>query len=277
VASSLAGADARADPTPADQCIAAAEQSQPLRHDGKLTEAREKLLACSRAECPSFVRTDCTKWLADLEAALPSIVPSAVDGAGGDLTDVRVSIDGVEVVRQLDGRELDIDPGAHTLRFEHPGSAPIEQKIVVHEAQRRRVVSVTFADAAAARPALPSVLASDGATPSPRRSLVLPIVLMGAGAAAVAGATYFWLSGLSDHSGLASDCAPSHSCSQSSVDSARGKLVVGDIVGGVGVVAAAIGAGILVFGRPDASSSAGAQVGVRPVAGGAVVGVLQSF
>jgi len=279
IACSLLGAtfpspDARAEPTPADQCISAAEQSQPLRRDGKLTEARERLLVCSRTECPSFVRTDCTKWLADVEAAMPSIVLGAVNASGGDLSDVRVSVDGVEIAQQLDGKEIDIDPGLHTVRFEHPGSAPVEQRVVVREAQRRRVVSVAFPDEAA-RPAVPAPPSPDH--PSRGRSLVVPLVLVGGGALALGGATALWLSGLADRSTLASGCAPTHSCSQSAVDSARGKLIAGDITGGLGLVAAAVGAGVLVFGRPDTASSGGAAVGVRPVAGGAVVGVLLRF
>ncbi len=44
----------------ANECMVAAEQSQPLRRDGKLIAARRKLLECERTACPAFVRDDCT-------------------------------------------------------------------------------------------------------------------------------------------------------------------------------------------------------------------------
>jgi hypothetical protein len=175
---------ARAEPSAADQCIAAAEQSQPLRHDGKLRAARQKLLACSRPECPAVVRADCTKWLADLDGVMPKVVLSAVDSRGADLADVRVSFDGEIVAQRLDGKEIEIDPGTHTVRFERAGSAPIEQQVVVRETERHRVLTATFASA---RPSSPEPLPS----PEPQaaaggRSLALPITLIGAGAAGVA-------------------------------------------------------------------------------------------
>jgi hypothetical protein len=271
----------RAEPSAAGRCIAAAEQSQPLRDHGKLKAAREKLIACSRPECPSFVRSDCAKWLADLDGVMPRVVFSAVDSGGGDLVDVRVSVDGEEVAQRLDGREIAIDPGSHTVRFEHAGSAWVEQQIVIREGDRHRNLSVTFAPAATSvrveapppSPA-PHEQVTDGG-----RSLVLPIVLLGVGAAGLAVASYFWLSGLSDHSSLGSSCAPTHSCAQSDVDAGQGKLVAGDVAGGLGVVAAAIGAGILLFGggHPHAQASGSTAVDVHPVAGGAAIGVVGRF
>jgi hypothetical protein len=274
---------ARADASLAEECIAAAEQSQPLRHDGKLRAAHQKLLACSRAECPAVIRADCTKWLADLDDAMPTIVVSAVDSAGADVADVRVSLDGDLLLTRLEGKEIPIDPGSHALRFEREGSDPIEQQVVIREGERHRVVTITFAPrpgaATTAATPLPSTPPEEEHPGESRRSLVLPIALIGAGAAGIAVASYFWVSGLGDHSNMASECAPTHSCSQSAVDSARGKLVAGDIVGGLGIVGAGIGAGLLLFGRPgtQAAPSGSASIGVRPVAGGAAVDLTGRF
>jgi hypothetical protein len=270
---------AYADSSAASQCIAAAEQSQPLRDHEQLKAAREKLLACSRPECPSFVRTDCTKWLADLDGIMPKIVFAAVDGAGADLVDVRVSVDGQQVAQRLDGSEIPIDPGAHTVRFERTGSAPIEQQVVVRVGDHHRSVSATFASPVAPAPSAAPTYALQEPPPSGGRSLVLPIALIGVGVASLGVASYFWLSGLSDHSSMGSGCAVTHSCTQSAVDAGQAKLVVGDVAGGLGIVAAGIGAGILLFGhspsRAPASGSAGLDV--RPVAGGAAVDLTARF
>jgi hypothetical protein len=283
---------ALADPAAdADQCIVAAERSQPLRHDGKLRAARSSLLRCSRVECPLVVRTDCTKWLLDLDTLMPSIVLAAVDEAGADIADVRVSIDGEPLTTSLDGKEIDVDPGRHTLRFEHAGSAPIQQQLVFREAERHRAIRVTFAGGGA----LSTASATPGHTASARRqengeppgrrgrSLVLPIAVLGAGAAGFAVASYFWASGLADRATLASGCAVTHSCTDSAIASARGKLIAGDVAGGLGLAAAAVGTGIFVFGRSEqpsvgtaADGSTGALVvGARP--DGAMLEVQGSF
>jgi hypothetical protein len=264
---------ARADP--ADDCIAAAEQSQPLRRDGKLKAARGRLAVCARPECPAVVRADCAKWLADVEALMPSIVVRAVDTAGADVVGVRVFVDGEQQEARLEGKEMEVDPGAHTLRVEHDGSAPIEQQIVIRESERHRILSVSFAPAAPAAP-LPKAVDADAAAPSESRSIVLPVALLGAGGVALGVASYFWASGLADRSTMASGCALTHVCPQSQIDASRNKLIAGDGIGITGVLAAGVGAGILIFGgsgtprdapapeRPRVSSLA-----LEPLSGGA--------
>jgi hypothetical protein len=252
----------------ADQCIAAAEQSQPLRQDGKLRAAREKLIACSRPDCPSVVRTDCTKWMADLDALMPTVVVRAVDSTGADVAGVRVSVDGEVLAALPEGREIEIDPGTHALRFEHEGYAAVDQQIVVRESERHRILSVSFAAGSAPSAAAPSSLAGASSPTSPGgevapagRSRVLPIVLVGAGAVGLGVASYFWIAGLSDRSNLASSCAKGATaanpgnCLQSDIDSAHGKLVVGDVVGGIGIAAAAVGVGLLLFGSSGGSGT----------------------
>jgi hypothetical protein len=262
----------------ADQCIAAAERSQPLRREGKLLATRQLLMACSRPECPSVVRTDCTKWLADLDILMPSVVVRAVDFMGADVLGVRVSVDGVPLPPTPEGREIEIDPGTHTLRFEHEGSAAIEQQVVLRESERHRILTATFAVAAfpGSTPASSGALAlSTEVPPSGGRSRVLPVALMGAGGVGLAVASYLWVTGLSDRSTMASGCAPTHTCPQAQIDSARGKLIAGDVTGGAGIVAAAIGAGLLVFGSSAAPSLT--PVAIEPVLGGARVDVRGRF
>ena len=45
-----------------EQCVAASEQAQTLKDEGKLRAARSQLLACARDVCPGIVRKDCDKW-----------------------------------------------------------------------------------------------------------------------------------------------------------------------------------------------------------------------
>jgi hypothetical protein len=262
-----------------DECIAAAEAAQPLRADGHFRAAREKLLVCSRPGCPETVRSDCTKWLSAMEGLTPSIIVHALDGAGEDVVDVRVQVDGETVASRLDGKEIAIDPGEHVLRFDRQGSVPIEQKVVMRETEQYRVVSLTFR-AAAASSAMTSVSEVRGAKPGPetpaaqRASLVGPISVLGAGTAMLGIAAYLWASGNADHATLQSTCAPSHTCSQSAVDSAHFRLVAGDLLGVSGVVLGALGAGWLIVGR---TASPSATVGVQVGSGAATLDVHGAF
>jgi hypothetical protein len=267
---------------PGDDCVASAEQSQPLQHDGKLTAARRKLMACSRPECPAVVRNDCTKWLSELDAMMPTLVVRAVDSAGADVVGVRVFIDGERRdVAGSEGKELEVDPGTHALRVEHEGDAPVEQTIVVRESERHRLVSVTFGHAVPTPAAVPSATATPPEAPASGsgRSIVVPVVLLAAGGVGLGVASALWVSGLGDRSNMESSCAPTHSCPQTQIDSARGKLVAGDIVGGVGVVAAATGLGLLIFGGSGGGGgdSRPVAVDVHPLTGGAQLSVQARF
>ncbi len=253
----------------ADDCIASAEQSQPLLHEGKLSAARRKLMTCSRAECPSVVRNDCVKWLADADALMPSIIVRAVDSTGADVIGARVFIDGERQDARSEGKELEVDPGTHTLRLEHDGNGPAEQQIVVRESERHRIVSISFGAPASAQPSGTLQVAPSQELPRPTsgRSVLLPVVLVSAGGVGLAVASFLWVSGLSDRSTMSSGCALTHSCPETQIDSARGKLVAGDVLGGAGIVAAVAGLGLLIFGHSDAPQAT--PVALQPIPGGA--------
>jgi hypothetical protein len=275
----LMATPARADPF--DACIDSAEQGQRLRLEGKLTRAREKLLACSQAQCPVVVRSDCSRWLSEIERLTPSIVLRAVDSAGADVVDVRVEVDDRTLTERLDGSEIHVDPGQHVFRFTRAGAAPMEQTVLVREGEQHRPVSVIFATPVPVPPKEGSGLAPvrsgteadmrplPAAPPRSRVNVVWPIAAIGAGGLAIAGASYLWISGLSEHGTLVSGCGATHSCSSSDVDSAHQKLVVGDVTAGAGIALVALGIGILILDRaPDERAKA---VAIQPVPSGALL------
>jgi len=228
------------------QCIAAAEQGQKLRDQGKLRSAREKFVACGQSSCPPIVGNDCARWLAEVDEVLPSIVIAAHDDRGADLTAVQVFIDGNLVTDKLDGKPIAIDPGTRTLRFEHAGSAAVEKQLVVREGERHRAVDVAFAaPPAPAEPARPAPM-QEGSTlappvterpPPPPRAPVAGYVLAGTAVAALGGFTYFGLKARADVSSLQGHCAPG--CPDADVSNARREALVADILLGVGVLAGA--------------------------------------
>src|SRR5690349_6560913 len=75
-------------------CANAAEQAQSLRDEGKYRRARDQMLICARDVCPGPIKSDCGKWLEQVERDAPTVVFNAQD-AGRDVTDVKVWVDGV--------------------------------------------------------------------------------------------------------------------------------------------------------------------------------------
>jgi hypothetical protein len=156
------------------ECISDNESAQDLRHAGKLLEARAKLAECVSPSCPGPVRQDCAQRLAEVEAATPTLVFAARDGAGRDLAAVTVTMDGKPFAARLDGSALAVDPGEHTFAFDAQGQATVRSTLVVREGEKGRRESVTFGPGAASPPAPAAVPqanpASSSSSPPPASS-----------------------------------------------------------------------------------------------------------
>jgi hypothetical protein len=139
VAVAVAAPRARADEKEA--CVAASDQAQTLRDEGKYRAARLQLLACSRDACPGLVRHDCEKWLSDLDANQPTVVLGARDPKGTDAPSTRVLLDGAVLTSHLDGKPIAVDPGEHTFRYEATGAAPVEQHAVIRVGEKNRMLT----------------------------------------------------------------------------------------------------------------------------------------
>lgn len=147
---SVAAADEKA------ACTAAYVEAQSLRATHRLVAARERLRTCAQQGCSTMMRgqmvADCTGWLAQVDAALPSIVFEVRDAAGADVTGVRVTLDGQLLADRIDGTALPVDPGEHTFRFEAAGQGAVEKNFVIREGDKGRREAVVFATATAALP-----------------------------------------------------------------------------------------------------------------------------
>jgi hypothetical protein len=128
-------------------CLDATSKGQRFKIAHKLVEAREELLVCAAAGCPSVVQSDCATWLIEVEKALPTVVISAKDSAGAYLVDVTVSVDGAPLASKLDGRSLPMNPGLHALHCEGPGGTSADQQVVVREGEKDQPVAVVLAAA----------------------------------------------------------------------------------------------------------------------------------
>jgi hypothetical protein len=245
-------------------CVNAYEDAQYLRKDRKLRDARQRLLVCAQSECPTAVRNDCTGWLAEVDKSLPSIVFGATDGAGKELVDVKVTMDGAEVATKLDGGAVPVDPGPHVFRFSRAGAADVEESVVVKEGEKNRIITARFKDETKPSPVTP-------VTPAPEaggRSLALPIILTGVGVAGIAGAIIVGAGAKSDADDLRNTCAPR--CAHSAVDDVKTKLLVSDIFLGVGVVSLGLATYFFIAGGSSEQPAASAKTSVdfQPRPGG---------
>ena len=229
-------------------CIASAEQGQRARYDGKLRAARDAFVVCARATCPSQIHEDCTRWIAEVETSLPSVVPGAQWSDGRDVLAVRITVDGVAV--EANGRAIPLDPGEHELVATHPDArAPVTQSFVVREGEKNRSVRVGLE---------PRPVAI--AAPSPARATRRPVptaswVLGGVAVAGVGAAVGLWLSGRSGLDDLRAQCG--HRCASEDVDGERTKLLVGDVALVAGAVA--LGAATWFFLRRPAVTTTAAS------------------
>jgi hypothetical protein len=223
----LAGSSAQAD---ASACIAAANEAPKLRADGKLRDARVRAVTCADAACPEIVRTECLKLVDELVAEIPTFVPSATDGAGNDLVDVVVELDGAKVADRLDGRAFPADPGAHVVRF-RLGARVTEATVVFKVGEKRRIVAVAFGPEKSAekQPETEKPLAAASETKAPKADVLAlktapqnspwPWILGVSGVVAGASGLVLQLGTAARARDLRATCAPF--CDESEVDALR--------------------------------------------------------
>jgi hypothetical protein len=226
-------------------CVAASDQGQGLRIDGKLVEAREHLLVCADASCPPIVRAACAGWLLDLDKQVPSIILAARDVTGNDVLGVTVALDGSPVPDAASGRPISLDPGTHTLRFVAPSGAAVDRVVVVGEGEQRRLIEAVFR--AAANPIEPSARdAAPAMAAAPPARAGAPWAAWGVTiGAATAWATFgaFALAGHLEYESAVSSC--NGRCSPERYDPINTKFVVADV--SLAVAAVATGVATVLF------------------------------
>jgi hypothetical protein len=230
-------------------CLVQHEAAQTFRRTGKLLEARDAVLVCSRDECPAVVRADCGDWLEAVSKTIPSVVIRVKKG-DQDVFDVRVSIDGKLVTSHLDGTPFDLNPGPHALRFEYSSFDPIQQDILVLEGEKNRLITATFVEVAPVSkeplqkpPERESLAPVESYRPTP----VLTYVLGGVAVAGVAGFTALAITGQNKKKTLETSCRPV--CTDNDLQPVRTQFIMADAALGIGILSA-VTAGVFYFTRP---------------------------
>lgn len=215
-----------------DRCVAASEKGQKERRAGNLMEARAAFLACAAEKCPSVVKSACSEWLDQVNAALPTLIIAVTDADHKDLVDARILVDGKSVAL---GRAVQVNPGPHSVTAEADGFQSQTQSIVARETERNRALSFSLSKRAAETPPPPK--------PSTEEKGIRPITWITGGLAIAALGSFagFGLRGRFIASDLRDTCAPT--CTTADRDRAHTSYVIADIsliaaviLGGVSVV-----------------------------------------
>lgn len=242
-------------------CLDAHQDAQKLRNEGRLRDAREKLLVCAAEACPSLVKVDCERWLPEVEHDLPTVVVRVQDESGVDVTDATLTIDGKAT--PLDGKPIALDPGVHafeTTRGSGDSASVVKQQVLVRVGEQNRVVDVHFG-------AQSKKDESTSSGPSP-----LPWILGGVGVVALGGAAYFGLHARSRLNELRDTCAPQ--CDPADKPAIQRELVISDVLLGAGVVSLGVATYLFVTQKSEAPKTA---FSIAPTAHGGFFSVATTF
>jgi hypothetical protein len=264
-----------------------------------------------RAACGA-VRQKCAARYAQLEADIPSVIPIVTDASGAPRSDVQVTIDGVVLTSELDGRPLPVDPGLHAFAFATDAGVLATKKVLIVQGERNRPISIdmgatdarnakrsTSIDVTSAAPIEANGEAQERSEPVPERKKptkeptvaatvdppaktessggsAAPYLLGTVGVASLGayGAFTYW--GKKDNQ-LLSQCSPN--CSPASLEHIRKLYLVADISLGVGVVAlgAATWIALSSGSSKEKPNEAAYVVDVKPTPSGAYATVSGSF
>lgn len=217
------------------ECIAAADEGQKLRDEGKLSAARDKFIACSAKACPGAVAKQCSTWLVEAERDMPSIAFRALDDQGKETLDVKVSVDGVQVATAIEARAIAADPGEHIVKFERADGVSVEDKVLLRPGEKNRIIALSFQPKMIAPVAKPAVPVARTAPEEPQ-GLRVPLVAwigLGVGVAGGVMTAAFAVSANSDESKLRETCAPK--CDPAERSAIDTKVVFANIGLGLGI------------------------------------------
>ncbi|HTM43962.1 MAG TPA: hypothetical protein VL137_03350 [Polyangiaceae bacterium] len=256
---------------------------------GKLVEAREEYLKITKetlaATAPDAFRSaqaDANNELAALEPRIPYLAVTIPAGA----TNVKVTLDGVEVPAALVGLETPVNPGKHTALgvFSGADGAPQEVDIVEGAHSKVEVAPAAAPAAAATAAATPASVQDQGTGSNKAKTLRIgSYVGFGVGVVGLTVGTVFLIKGAgktSDANKAFDQCTPN--CStvdqhniqslDDDASSAKTVAVVGYVAGAVG-----IGAGVTLLILSNKASHDSAEAHITPWVGWQSAGVSGSF
>jgi hypothetical protein len=233
-------------------CLAEHEQGQVSRRAGSFDAAREQFAACTADACPPPVRKRCLAFLAELDAAQPTIVIALHDANGRDvLHGVSMTLDGGRP-QGVPATALRLDPGEHMLRVFVGDLPSIDRPIVIREGEKERRIDIDVVPVTSL--ALPPAEGSRSRSAAPRISTGAR-VWMGVSAVGLVAAGTTSAIGWGIHTHLASTCVSS--CTESQVEPMRVLWPISFVALGVGVVSGGVALTLVLTNRAPNPEHAG--------------------
>jgi len=266
--------------TAASACVDAHAEAQVLRNRGALLKAHARLLSCAQNHCPKPVADDCASWLGAVEDSISSVVFAVSDERGRDLVDVEVVANGEKLADKTDGRAVQLDPGAYSLRFSAEGYVPAQASVSVRQSEKNRIVRVQLQravdPAAHLDTAVDAAPAAATAAPPTHSAHPVPALTYVLGATTIVGAgmyAYFGLSGLSKEREL-SRLPPEQPCGSLCSEGKR-DYILADIGLGIAIGSAAGAVLAYLLAAPDADREAPkhAQISLSPLIANSAAGM----
>ncbi len=238
-----------------EACFTAQESGQADRQQGRLVSARQQFSRCTRPVCPSMIQKDCAERIAELDRVMPSLLVEVRDPGGGDVASYNLKRDGVAVPPATAARPLPVDPGKHTAVIESPGMQPVTRDLLVREGERgrrERIVMTRAGSLAGGHDALAE--AGKG-----RSQRLIGFGLGGLGLAGLGASGVLALRPRSLVDDSNAHCNPSNQCTQQGLDirADASKAQTASLVL-LGVGAAALGAGIVLWATAPSPAARGA-------------------
>jgi hypothetical protein len=212
-----------------------------MRDHGQLLAARAQFRSCAQPVCPSVVVKSCTEWLIELDQRIPSIVLRVRGHAAQDLPHANVLVD--DVVVPLDGRPIELDPGAHDISANAPGWLGNAHKVLLADGEQRRLVLLELrreSPQVSSEPAAAAPPPRSAPTPRDTTSFRVPMgswILGGVGVVGIAGFAVLRAEAAGELSRLRATCAPD--CMPSLTEPGRHYATAADVSLAVGAVALA--------------------------------------
>ena len=223
-----------------NECVASYQQAQVSRQDGDLLKAQQELVSCAGAGCPDAMQADCSRWLEEVQTALPSVVFRALTPNGADIADARIELD-AQPERALDGRSITLNPGKHQVTVRAPRFVPVTLQVQFVEGQKLRQQALTLhpiTDSRSASGSMPPAAAA-GSNTQERRFTVVQWVGVSSAVAGGLGLTYFGLKARAGDRDLGA-CTPT--CSTGAVADVKRNYLAANVSLGLGLVGLAVGA-----------------------------------
>ena len=261
-------------------CIAAADDGQKLRDDGKLAAAREKFIACAEKACPGAISKQCAEWVGEVDHEMPTLSFRAKDESGKEILDVQVVLDGKPIAESIATKAMALDPGTHKIRFVRKDGKSVEDTFLLRTGEKDRIVELAFqapkgdtpvATAATTTPTTPT--ASGGGFVFPWYAWIG----VGLTVAGGVGTAAFAASANGDEADLRKTCAPY--CPADQRSGVETKLVLANVSLGVGIAGLGFTIISLIVANVGHKETAPKQTGffLGPTPGGAAAGFQGAF